>query len=469
MQDRRRRIRTDARPEQRGLTFWSQWAAAIGLLILLLGVLTWLKTGTIGGGYRLLMVLTVMGSIPVYSLLRVYQKNLSYFAGLTRVLSAWLVLLGLLGAIAFITKTSDDYSREVLLLWTVLGALLQSVVFLLLHSVSRRYEAGLRKKRRAMIIGTRDSALLLAEKITRERGEPLVGLVASDEYDPEVDGRPIYPVLGKVANLRSLINEHQVTRLYIALPLKQAEQIEALYIDLLDMNVDVVWVPDLVDMVLLNQSVAEIAGMPAIHLNESPLTAYPSAILVKALIDRVLAFLALVAFSPLLITVALAIKLTSRGPVIFKQLRHGCNGQIIEVWKFRSMRMHQDKQVKQATREDPRITAVGRFIRRTSIDELPQFFNVLQGSMSLVGPRPHAVAHNDYYADKINAYMARHRIKPGITGLAQVSGCRGETETIEKMQKRVELDLAYINKWSVWLDIKILLKTPFTLFSKDIY
>jgi putative colanic acid biosynthesis UDP-glucose lipid carrier transferase len=133
------------------------------------------------------------------------------------------------------------------------------------------------------------------------------------------------------------------------------------------------------------------------------------------------------------------------------------------------MRLHDDHQVRQAGREDPRITSVGRFIRRTSIDELPQFFNVLQGHMALVGPRPHAVAHNDYYTGKIQAYMARHRIKPGITGLAQISGCRGETETLDKMQKRVEIDLNYINNWSLWLDIKILIKTPFTLFSKDIY
>jgi len=133
------------------------------------------------------------------------------------------------------------------------------------------------------------------------------------------------------------------------------------------------------------------------------------------------------------------------------------------------MRVHEDGEVKQATREDPRITPVGRFIRRTSIDELPQLFNVLQGRMSLVGPRPHAVAHNDYYTGKIDAYMARHRIKPGITGLAQVSGYRGETETLDKMEKRVELDLTYINNWSLWLDIKILVKTPFTLLGKDIY
>jgi putative colanic acid biosynthesis UDP-glucose lipid carrier transferase len=142
---------------------------------------------------------------------------------------------------------------------------------------------------------------------------------------------------------------------------------------------------------------------------------------------------------------------------------------VIKVWKFRSMRVHDDREVRQATREDDRVTPVGRFLRRSSIDELPQLFNVLFGEMALVGPRPHAVTHNIYYTGKVRAYMARHRLKPGITGLAQVTGHRGETETVEKMQLRVAQDLNYINQWSLWLDIKILIKTPFTLFSKNIY
>lgn len=191
--------------------------------------------------------------------------------------------------------------------------------------------------------------------------------------------------------------------------------------------------------------------------------------MLKALLDRCLAMLAIVVLSPLMAVVALLVKWSSPGPVLFKQQRHGRHGRIIEVWKFRSMRLHDDCDVKQATRGDPRITPVGRFIRRTSIDELPQLFNVLRGEMSLVGPRPHAVSHNIYYSEKIIAYMARHRVKPGVTGMAQVNGYRGETDTIEKMQKRVEMDLEYINNWSIWLDIKILIKTPFVLLSKNAY
>lgn len=468
MQDRRKRSRDAAKGSSGGIAFWIQWVAALSSLLLLLIGLTVLKTGGFDAQYRVLAVLVPLAAVPVYTLVRVYQRGVGYFAGATRVLVAWSVLLALLISIAFITKTSESFSREVFLQWAVLGAIAQIISYIVIHSINERVYSQQRAKRVAAIIGTNSSALTLAEKITRERGEPLNGFISmdDDESDAKASG---YSAIGTITNLRSLVSEHSITRLYIALPLSEAKQIEELYIDLLDINVDVVWVPDFADMVLLNHSVSDIAGMPAIHLNESPLTAYPAAIAVKSILDKAIAIVALALLSPLMIGTALAIKLTSRGPVIFKQLRHGCNGEIIEVWKFRSMRVHDDTEVKQASRGDSRVTSIGRFIRRSSIDELPQLINVLQGRMSLVGPRPHAVQHNDYYADKIHAYMARHRIKPGITGLAQISGCRGETETIDKMEQRVELDLAYINRWSVWLDIKILLKTPASLMSKDIY
>ncbi|MCC6076904.1 undecaprenyl-phosphate glucose phosphotransferase [Pseudomonas sp. GCM10022188] len=454
-------------PGGRGLTFWGQWLVASGLITLLLCALTTLKTGELGTQYRVLAVFALLGSVPAYSLLRVYHKQHSYLTGLTRLFCGWLLLLAGLTVIAFVTKTSELFSREVTLTWAVLGFALQAASYLPLQHVSRHYHRKLQTERTSLIVGTGDLALELADKLVRQQHEPVLGLVAPDTA--ELPSNSLYPILGGIEHLRALIAEHSIRRLYIALPLAEAEQIEGLYIDLLDASVDVIWIPDLASLMLLNHSVSDIGGLPAIHLNESPLTAYPTAAFTKAAMDRVVALLALIALSPLMLTIAWLVKRSSPGPVIFKQQRHGWNGQIIEVWKFRSMRMHDDQVVKQATRNDDRITPIGRFIRRTSIDELPQFINVLQGRMSLVGPRPHAVAHNDYYTGKIDAYMARHRIKPGITGLAQVSGCRGETETLDKMEKRVELDLAYINNWSVWLDIKILIKTPFTLLSKDIY
>lgn len=454
-------------PGGRGLTFWGQWLAAVTLLIVLLCVLAVLKTGEIGAQYRILAIFALLGSVPAYSLMQVYHKQHGYLVGLGRLLGGWLILLSGLTVAAFVTKTSELFSREVTLTWAVLGFALQGSFYVPLHSVSRRYHRKLQTARTSLIIGTGELALDLADKLVRHKNEPLVGLVAADDYRQPSDS--LYPIIGSLAHLRDLIVTHGIRRLYIALPLTEAEQIESLYIDLLDSSVDVVWIPDLRSLMLLSHSVAEIEGLPAIHLNESPLTAYPTAALTKALMDSAVALLAILALSPMLLATAIAVKYSSPGPILFKQKRHGWNGKIIKVWKFRSMRLHADQQVKQASREDPRITRVGRFIRRTSIDELPQLFNVLQGHMSLVGPRPHAVAHNDYYIGKIEAYMARHRIKPGITGLAQISGCRGETETLDKMEKRVELDLAYINNWSLWLDLKILIKTPFTLLSKDIY
>jgi putative colanic acid biosynthesis UDP-glucose lipid carrier transferase len=276
-------------------------------------------------------------------------------------------------------------------------------------------------------------------------------------------------VLGALPELNDLVTRCRIRRVYIAMPLSKAAQIEAIYLALLDLNVDVVWIPDFSSMMLLNQSISQIEQFPAIYLNETPLSSHPAAALGKELFDRGLALVSLIVLFPVMLAVAIAVKVSSPGPVFFRQPRHGCNGLVILVWKFRSMRMHDDAAVRQATQNDTRITRVGAFIRRTSIDELPQLINVLRGEMALVGPRPHAVAHNHYYGDKIIAYMARHRIKPGMTGLAQISGLRGETETLEKMQKRIEKDLDYINHWSLWLDIKILFKTPFTLFSRNIY
>ena len=451
----------------RGLTFWAQWLAAISSVILLLCGLAVIKTGELASHYRVLAAFTLLCSVPVYSLMRVYHSQHGYLVGMSRLLAGWLLLLAGLAVTAFVTKTGELFSREVSITWALLGFALQACLYIPLHYASRRYHQQRQSKCISLIIGTGELAQNLADKLVRHKHEPMLGLVAADDQPQQDDG--LYPIIGNMAHLRSLIATHHIRRLYIALPLTEAEQIESLYINLLDANVDVIWIPDLRSMMLLNHSTSNIEGFSAIHLNESPMTAYPAGALSKALLDRSAALLAIVALTPLLLATALAVKLSSTGPVLFKQKRHGWNGNIINVWKFRSMRQHDGAQVKQASRKDPRITRVGAFIRRTSIDELPQLFNVLQGRMSLVGPRPHAVAHNNYYTGKIDAYMARHRIKPGITGLAQISGARGETETIDKMEMRVELDLAYINNWSLWLDIKILIKTPFSLFSNDIY
>jgi putative colanic acid biosynthesis UDP-glucose lipid carrier transferase len=225
-----------------------------------------------------------------------------------------------------------------------------------------------------------------------------------------------------------------------------------------DTTVSVHYVPDLLGITIIQGRLRDVNGVPVVGLCETPFTGVNQ--LVKRAEDLVLASLIIVLISPLLLAVALGVKLSSPGPVLFRQRRNGLDGHEIVVWKFRSMRtLDNGAVIRQATRGDPRITPFGAFIRRTSLDELPQFFNVLQGRMSIVGPRPHAVAHNDEYRELIRAYMVRHKVKPGITGWAQVNGHRGETDTLDKMRARVEYDLEYLHHWSLSLDLRIIART----------
>jgi putative colanic acid biosynthesis UDP-glucose lipid carrier transferase len=217
-------------------------------------------------------------------------------------------------------------------------------------------------------------------------------------------------------------------------------------------------VPDVFAFDLVQGRLVEINGMPAISVCDTPFHGMDA--VMKRVTDVVLASIALLVLAPLMVLIALAVKLTSAGPALFRQRRYGLHGEEIMIYKFRSMRVCEDGAVvNQATRQDPRITPLGRILRSTSLDELPQLLNVLEGKMSVVGPRPHAVAHNEVYRKLINGYMIRHKVRPGITGLAQVNGLRGETETVEKMRERVRFDLEYLSHWSPWLDVKIIFKT----------
>ncbi|WP_375167916.1 undecaprenyl-phosphate glucose phosphotransferase [Klebsiella pneumoniae] len=225
----------------------------------------------------------------------------------------------------------------------------------------------------------------------------------------------------------------------------------------------VMLIPDTLTLNILHSRTEEVNGVPVVPLFDTPLNGIN--MVIKRVEDIILSLLILILISPILILISCVIKCTSKGPVLFKQIRYGMDGKPIKVWKFRSMTvMENGTVIKQATKDDIRITPVGKFLRRTSLDELPQFFNVLFGGMSIVGPRPHAVAHNELYRDLIEGYMLRHKVKPGITGWAQINGWRGETDTIEKMEKRIEYDLEYIREWSIWFDLKIVFLTIFKGF-----
>jgi putative colanic acid biosynthesis UDP-glucose lipid carrier transferase len=265
-------------------------------------------------------------------------------------------------------------------------------------------------------------------------------------------------LLGPLANLPAYICEHDIKDVYITLPLSSQPRIAELLESVQGTTASVYYVPDIPGIGVIQGHLHSINGVPVLGLCETPFTGINEVI--KRASDIVFSSVILILISPLLLAIAVGVKLGSPGPVFFKQRRNGLDGHEITVFKFRSMTAQDNGPVVvQASKNDPRITRFGAFLRRTSLDELPQFFNVMQGSMSIVGPRPHAVAHNEFYRQAIKAYMVRHKVKPGITGWAQVNGLRGETESIEKMRTRVEYDLEYLRNWSLWLDTKIILRT----------
>jgi putative colanic acid biosynthesis UDP-glucose lipid carrier transferase len=260
------------------------------------------------------------------------------------------------------------------------------------------------------------------------------------------------------------VRANRVDVIYIALPIRHEERTKELLDELHDSTASIYFVPDIFVFDLIQARMDDIHGIPVVALCETPFVGFDG--LVKRLSDILIATLVLLLTAPLMILIAIGIKLTSPGPTIFKQRRYGLDGQEIKVYKFRTMFVTEDEEhVPQATRDDPRITPFGTFLRRFSLDELPQFINVLQGRMSVVGPRPHAIAHNETYRKLIKGYMVRHKVTPGITGLAQVNGLRGETSTVEAMKARVEYDLNYLRYWSLGLDFKIILRTAAILFS----
>lgn len=444
------------------------------LTVILLAILVNIKMGDLPSNYRVLMVAAVLLQFTIYTLAGVYRRFGSIYRGVYRLSVTWGIFLLVLLAIGFVTKVSESFSREVFLQWAVIGFVLQIFTYVCMSRAIGIFRDRFVGRAECLIVGQGRLAQHLLNSVNGNKWLPdrIIGFVAlagGNEKVPDSVEQNDAQLLGDISNIKEIIKQHDIRRVYIAVPLSQSSYVEGLHVELLDCNVDLIWVPDIYALKLLNHSIREVAGLPLIFLNESPITSTRTGIFFKELMDKVVSIALLVFLSPLFLVVIIIIRVTSKGPAFFKQPRHGWDGRVFDIWKFRTMYLHDDTEVKQATRDDDRVTPIGRFLRRTSMDELPQLFNVLSGKMSLVGPRPHAVAHNDYYDDHIEAYLLRHRIKPGITGLAQINGCRGETEVMDKMRKRVEFDVEYINNWSLWLDIKILAKTPFTLASNNIF
>ncbi len=408
-----------------------------------------------------------MGAVDAY---RAWRGS-SLWQQIRVVLLGWGLVVCSLVTLAWATQYGDDFSRVVMGSWFVLSP----VIIIAFRALQQTFLKHLRAQgfntRQVVIVGAGDLGKELAERIQQAdwMGMQLLGFFDDDsrKQGKEVLG---VPVLGKSDDIFEYVQEHQIDQVFLALPMRSETQMRKVFDALQDSTASIYLIPDLFIFELMGARGQDIAGLPAFALCETPLSG-PFG-MIKRLEDIVLATAILCLISPLMCVIAAAIKMTSKGPVIFKQYRYGLNGERIKVYKFRSMTVcdNDDTVIRQAQKGDTRITPIGAFLRKTSLDELPQFVNVLQGHMSVVGPRPHAVAHNEQYRKLIKGYMWRHKVKPGITGWAQVNGWRGETDTLEKMKKRIEFDLDYIRRWSVGFDLKIVLMTVFKGFTgKNVY
>ncbi len=423
--------------------------------------------------YRMAIILGILLTLILFSSSGIYQswRGKSWLHQAKVVSLSWFGVVILLILIAFLTKTSTEFSRQWLVAWIFSGwAFLLLFRFTLTYVLRAMRRRGMNHKR-IVVVGAGALGQSVVQNI---QGADWTGLevVAFLDDSESLQGHWIkgVRVAGKTSKANLLIEKEKIDEIWLALPLRAEDKVKEILYDLRHSTVTVRFVPDIFGFRLLNHSVTDVAGMAVLDLTASPMVGLNRAI--KAIEDRVLALFILVLISPLLAAIAVGVKLSSPGPVLFKQKRHGWDGRLINVYKFRSMVVHceDEGKVTQAKRCDYRITKLGAFLRRTSLDELPQFFNVLQGRMSIVGPRPHAIAHNEQYKEQIEAYMLRHKVKPGITGWAQVNGLRGETDTLDKMKKRVEYDLYYIEHWSLWFDVKIIVRTLFTGFvNKNAY
>ena len=444
------------------------------LLVVLSGVVAYyLRFGfdaTFSLPYAVLLLLTTLIAIVMFPMLGVYQswrsRGLSAPAG--RVVLAWASVLLVVLVLLVLTKQGATFSRLWLGQWFSLAAILlifsRIAAFSLLRLMRKR---GL-NRRRAVVVG---GGPLARDLIRRAREETWAGFDVTAVFDAGGSDRalPDEP-LRPLETLFDYVSVHDIDEVWIAVPLEQTRRLRDVLESLRFSTANVRFVPDLFGLFLINHGVSQILDMPMFDLTASPMTGVNR--LVKGLEDRLLSLLILIVISPLLLALAIGVKLSSPGPVFFRQKRLGWDGKTFEIYKFRSMRVHKESagQVVQAKRDDPRLTRIGAWMRRTSLDELPQFINVLQGRMSIVGPRPHAIAHNEAYKDQVGGYMLRHKVKPGITGWAQINGWRGETDTLEKMQRRVEHDLYYIEHWSLAFDLKIIFLTIFRGFvNKNAY
>ncbi|MAB15119.1 undecaprenyl-phosphate glucose phosphotransferase [Parvibaculum sp.] len=389
----------------------------------------------------------------------VYEfDNLRWFKGQVRRILVALSLAALVVvAVGYLLKISETYSRGWFLLWMAMATAGVVGMHYLAARLLRLWISQGRFVRRVALFGDAKIAMQMIPRL--EETDDAVAVVGVFDESAGAVSQQI-GASGSLSDLISLAQTMPLDEVLIVMPTTTGRHITSVVKQLSILPVDLRFCQSADVFDIHPKGLLSYGGVPVIEMERRPMADWGP--IVKAVEDRVLSAACLLVFSPLMLFIALAIKLDSRGPVVFRQKRHGFNHRIITVYKFRTMTVMEDgAKVAQATRDDRRVTRIGRFLRKTSLDELPQLMNVLKGEMSLVGPRPHAIAHNEYYGSLLESYARRHKMKPGITGWAQINGYRGETDTPEKMRKRVEHDLHYIENWSLWFDIKILMLTPF--------
>jgi putative colanic acid biosynthesis UDP-glucose lipid carrier transferase len=371
----------------------------------------------------------------------------------------WARVIAILLFLGFAFNFAPPFSRLVVLDWFCATPF----ALLIVHALRMRTLSILAESNhpRYIVVGANNVGFELIRRLPQRGFLGFFDFRSADRVSEFIDPERL---TGHCKDIASYARQHGVTAIYIALPLTNAPRIGEMIHELRDTTASIYFVPDVFAFDVIQGRLIDLNGIPAISVCDTPFHGM-DAVLKRAL-DLVFASLALIAAAPVMTFIAVGVKLSSRGPILFRQRRYGLNGEEIRVCKFRSMTVCEDGPVvTQASAADQRVTRIGRFIRRTSLDELPQLFNVLQGTMSLVGPRPHAIAHNEKFRRLISGYMIRHKVRPGITGLAQVLGLRGETETVEKMAERVRYDLEYLRYWSPWLDIKILFRSVLVIWS----
>jgi Undecaprenyl-phosphate glucose phosphotransferase len=420
--------------------------------------------------YPLVIVCASLFTVIGLELSDSYQVNalMRPISILGRILLVWSGTFALLAVAGFAFKMSEDFSRFLFGSWFVTGFVLMFVMRLVISRFIRKWARNGKMERRALIVGGGKAAESLIRSVEQQ---PYNDIRICGIFDDRDDKRspPIvagYPKLGNVTELIEFARIARIDMLIVSLPLTAETRVLSLLKKLWVLPVDIRLSAHSNQLKFRPRAYSFIGSVPMLDIFDKPINDWDS--VVKRTFDVVFSLIGIVVFAPVMLATALAIKLDSKGPILFRQKRHGFNNETIEVYKFRSMFVEQaDPTAKlSVTRNDPRVTRVGRFIRKTSIDELPQFFNALFGSLSLVGPRPHAIAaqsHNLLYNEVVDGYFARHRVKPGVTGWAQINGWRGEMDTDEKIKMRTEYDLYYIENWSLWFDLYILLRTAVAL------